>query len=93
MDKITIIGCTGSGKTTFSQKLAAKLNIPRHTIDEIYYGDNWQKISQEELKEKLLKIMKGKQWIIDGQYTKLIPLRSLNSLFSAQFLVYWLEYK
>lgn len=75
MKKITVIGCAGSGKTTLSTKLASKLSIPLYTIDSLYYGSNWQKLSQEELKAKLIDIMKGDSWIIDGQYTKLIPLR------------------
>jgi adenylate kinase family enzyme len=75
MNKIAVIGCTGSGKTVFSTKLASKLSIPLHTIDSVYYSGSWQKLSQEELRAKLIDIMKGDRWIIDGQYTKLIPLR------------------
>lgn len=75
MKKITVIGCAGSGKTTFSKKLADRLHLPLYTIDELYYGPNWIKISQEELKNKLLHVMYQSEWIIDGQYTKLIPLR------------------
>jgi adenylate kinase family enzyme len=75
MKKITVIGCAGSGKTVFSTQLASALSIPLYTIDSLYYSSNWQKLSQEELKAKLIDIMKGDTWIIDGQYTKLIPLR------------------
>lgn len=75
MKKITVIGCAGSGKTTFSKMLAERLHLPLYTIDELYYGPNWTKISQEELKDKLVQIMHEPEWVIDGQYTKLIPLR------------------
>jgi len=75
MRKITIIGCAGSGKTTFAKKLSKKLDLPLHTIDSIYYRENWEKLSQDELRDKLVSIMKTDGWIIDGQYTKHIPLR------------------
>ena len=75
MNKITIIGCTGSGKTIFSKLLSSKLNIKSHTIDEIYFGKSWKKLTQEELEKKLEIIMSGDRWIIEGQYTRFISLR------------------
>lgn len=75
MNKILVIGCPGSGKTTFSKKLSEKLQIPLFIIDSLYYGDNWEKVSQEELKEKLTVIMEEGRWVLDGNYTRLIPYR------------------
>ena len=54
--KIIVIGCPGSGKSTFSQKLNKVLNIPLFHLDMLYHNTDGTHISKEELEEKLKKI-------------------------------------
>ena len=51
--KIIVIGCPGSGKSTFSKKLNKVLNIPLFHLDMLYHNADGTHISKEELEEKL----------------------------------------
>ena len=50
--KIIVIGCPGSGKSTFSQKLNKVINIPLFHLDMLYHNEDGTHISKEELEEK-----------------------------------------
>jgi len=43
MNRILIPGSGGSGKTTFTRKLAAKTGLPLHHLDTLYWQPGWQK--------------------------------------------------
>jgi len=69
MKKIVIVGCPGSGKTTLANELGPLLNIPVHTLDDIF----WIKeggIKQEDFIDQQAKMTDGDKWIIDGNFTK-----------------------
>lgn len=53
--KIIVIGCPGSGKSTFSQRLNDVLNIPLFHLDMLYHNPDGTHISKEELEENLKK--------------------------------------
>lgn len=74
--KIIVIGCPGSGKSTFSQKLSKVLNIPLFHLDMLYHNEDGTHISKEELEEKLTRIFKeNDNWIIDGNYQRTLEMR------------------
>ena len=74
--KIIVIGCPGSGKSTFSKKLNKVLNIPLFHLDMLYHNADGTHISKEELEEKLEKIFKeNDKWIIDGNYQRTLEMR------------------
>lgn len=74
--KIIVIGCPGSGKSTFSQMLNKVLNIPLFHLDMLYHNADGTHISKEQLEEKLKKIFKeNEKWIIDGNYQRTLEMR------------------
>ncbi|MDE6670462.1 MAG: hypothetical protein K2K26_12390 [Muribaculaceae bacterium] len=75
MKKILIIGCGGSGKSTFARKLAEKTGLPLHYLDMIWHRSDHTTISQEEFDTKLEEILKNDTWIIDGNYQRTMPRR------------------
>ncbi|MHA1540937.1 MAG: AAA family ATPase [Alphaproteobacteria bacterium] len=76
-NRICVIGPSNSGKSTFSEKLARKLNFPVLHLDQIAHipHTNWVLASREETKRKHDTFIKKEKWIIDGQYKKLLPQR------------------
>ena len=48
MNKINVVGTSGSGKSTFSRTLATKLVHPYIEMDAIFWKANWQESSDEE---------------------------------------------
>lgn len=74
--KIIVIGCPGSGKSTFSKKLSKILNLPIYHLDMLYHNSDGTHISKEELEEKLKTIFKeNNNWIIDGNYQRTLEMR------------------
>lgn len=69
--KILIIGCVGSGKSTYAKKLSKELNIKRYEIDSIVHDDiENRKRTEEEQKNIIDKINKNESWIIEGTLRK-----------------------
>ena len=83
MHKIIVIGCPGSGKTTFSKKLEKLTRIPLYHLDSIWHKPDRTNISREEFDERLGEIMSRDAWIIDGNYGRTLERRiaAANTVF------------
>ena len=75
MKKVIVIGCPGSGKTTFSEKLSNCTGIPLYYLDAIWHTPNKTHIPREEFDERISDIFKESEWIIDGNYKRTIEMR------------------
>ena len=75
MRKAIIIGCPGSGKTTFAEKLQKKTNLPLYYLDAIWHKPDKTHISREEFDERIKEIFASSEWIIDGNYSRTIEMR------------------
>ena len=78
MKKIIVIGCPGSGKTTFAEKLHKVTDLPLYYLDANWHKPDRTHISREEYDQKLSEIFKTKEWIIDGNYSRTIEDRIRN---------------
>lgn len=75
MKKVIIIGCPGSGKTTFAEKLNKCTGLPLYYLDAIWHKPDKTHISREEYDESLAAILETSEWIIDGNYSRTIETR------------------
>lgn len=75
MKKIIVIGCPGSGKTTFSEKLRDKMGLPLFYLDAIWHKPDKTHISREKYDMRLSEILDLDSWIIDGNYSRTIEKR------------------
>ncbi len=85
--KILILGNSGSGKSTFTQNLAKKMNIPFLHLDTIIYQHNWQKPEFEHAQKVVLDFIKQDNWIIDGNF-----LNQIQQRFDACNRIYFLDF-
>ena len=75
MKKIIVIGCPGSGKTTFAEKLAKKSGLPLFYLDAIWHKADKTHISREEFDRRLGEILALDAYIIDGNYSRTVERR------------------
>lgn len=75
MKKIIVIGCPGSGKTTFAEKLRDKLGIPLFYLDAIWHKPDRTHIPREEFDSRLSELLSLDSWIIDGNYQRTLERR------------------
>ena len=75
MKKIIVIGCPGSGKTTFAIGLRDKLAFPLFHLDAIWHKADRSHISREEFDARLSDILSHDSWIIDGNYSRTLEVR------------------
>ena len=74
--KIQIIGYSGSGKSTLAKKLGLFYNIPYLHLDNVQFYGDWQERSIEEQNKIVDKFLKeNDNWVIDGNYSKVSPIR------------------
>ena len=75
MNKVIVIGCPGSGKTTFAEKLSKKTGLPLYYLDAIWHKPDRTHISRESFDQRLREIFATDEWIIDGNYSRTIEMR------------------
>lgn len=84
INKISIIGGSGTGKTTLANNLGKELNIPVYHIDGIHHLENWGIRNKEERDKIILEKVNESNWIIDGTYHSTLKERLENS----DFIIY-----
>ena len=73
--KIIVIGCPGSGKSTFARELHQKSGIPLYPLDNIYWRKDRSIVEKEIFLSQLRDIMKKEEWILDGNYASTMEER------------------
>jgi adenylate kinase family enzyme len=69
MQRVLVMGCAGSGKSTFGRRLADKLGLPFVSIDQIYWQPGWREPKPEEFAAKMTREAEKPGWVMDGNYT------------------------
>ena len=90
MNKIIVIGCPGSGKSTFSRMLHQRTGIPLFHLDMMYWNEDKTTVDKSVFLERLSMALQCSQWIIDGNYSSTMELR-LQACDTVFFLDYPLE--
>ena len=90
MKRIMIIGCPGSGKSTFARALASKVGLPLYHLDMMYWNPDRTTKPKEEFRAALHETVKLDEWIIDGNYNSTLELR-MEACDTVIFLDYPLE--
>ncbi len=68
--RIVVIGCSGSGKSTFARALGAKTGLPVVHLDTLYWHPGWSPPpDQAAFQAEVQAVIAGPRWIIDGGFT------------------------
>lgn len=90
MKKIIVIGCPGSGKSTFSRELHNITKLPLFHLDMMYWNADKSTVEKSVFLERLENVIQKEEWIIDGNYASTMELR-LQECDTVIFLDYPVE--
>ena len=77
MQKVMVIGCPGSGKSTFSRTLRDRTGLPLYYLDMLYWNADKTTVPKEIFRARLAKILETDAFIIDGNYNSTMEMRLL----------------
>lgn len=75
MKKVCVIGCPGSGKSTFSRALWEITGLPLCHLDLLYHNPDRTTVEKPIFQERHAQVIAQDQWIIDGNYGSTMELR------------------
>lgn len=90
MKKIIVIGCPGSGKSTFSRALHDLTGIPLFHLDMMYWNEDRTRVEKDVFYARLSNVLQKDEWIIDGDYSSTMEWR-MGASDTIIFLDYPLE--
>ena len=87
--RISVIGCSGTGKSWTASRLAQTLGLPHIELDAIRHGPNWAETPDNEFRALVSDVACGTAWVIDGNYEDIV--REL--IWKRATDVVWLDYE
>jgi adenylate kinase family enzyme len=70
MRRISVVGNSGSGKSTIGAALAEQLGVPYVELDAIvHYRPNWEDMPAEDFRDRVAEVVAGDGWVVDGNYS------------------------
>lgn len=68
MRRVSVVGISGSGKTTFARALAARLGAEHLELDSVFHQPDWRPLPTEEFRARVGERVAEPRWVIDGNY-------------------------
>ncbi|MEA3339597.1 MAG: adenylate kinase [Chloroflexota bacterium] len=85
--RISVIGTSGSGKTTTASQIAHRLGIPHVELDALHWEANWTPSPLDIFRERVSQALGGDAWAVDGNYSKVRDI-----VWGRADTVVWLDY-
>ena len=69
MQRIMVMGSSGSGKSTFARRLSGITGIPIVSVDALFWKPGWVESDRADFRTRLAEVTRQPRWIMDGNYT------------------------
>jgi adenylate kinase family enzyme len=69
MQRVLVMGSSGSGKSTFARQLAEMTGIPFVSLDALYWKPGWVASDNAEFGQRVAEVARQPQWVMDGNFT------------------------
>lgn len=87
MQRIVVVGVTGSGKSTLGEQLAQRLHFPFVELDALHWEANWTPAPLDIFRQRVDQALAGAQWVVGGNYSKVRDL-----IWTRADTLIWLDY-
>ena len=88
MRRVAVVGASGSGKTTFSAALAARLGCTHVEFDALHWEPNRRMAELPVFRARVAEATAGDAWVSDGSYSKVRDL-----VWARADTLVWLDYR
>jgi adenylate kinase family enzyme len=68
MQRIVVIGTTGSGKSRLAERLSQRTGLRIIELDALYWGQDWQGVPLELFRHRVEREIRDGGWIVVGNY-------------------------
>ena len=85
--RVIVVGCSGSGKTEFSCRLAERLGSAHVEIDAVYWLPDWGTRDPEEFRTAMRREVMREFWVVEGNYNQVRDI-----VWTAGSSIVWLNY-
>ena len=87
MERVVVIGTSGSGKSTFAKRLAQRYGLVHLELDAYVHGPKWTTVPLDRYRSELAEQMADGRWVCDGNYFD----RTVDWLWPQADTVIWLD--
>lgn len=85
--RISVVGATGSGKTTLAEEIAQRLGYRHIELDSLHWEPNWDEAPIDIFRARVEQALIGDGWTIDGNYSKVRDI-----IWQRADTIVWLDY-
>jgi adenylate kinase family enzyme len=72
--RVSVVGNSGSGKTTFAAELARRIGAPHLELDSVFHQPGWEPLPTGEFRARVAAFTASDRWVVDGNYSKVLDL-------------------
>ena len=72
--RVVVVGATGSGKSIFAQRLAARLGAEYVELDELFWEADWTEAAPDVFRARVERATAGPRWVVAGNYGRVRDL-------------------
>ena len=87
--RVSIVGSTGTGKTSFARELALVLGVRHIELDALAWGPNWTLADADTLQARVRDAIAADGWVVDGNYG---GRGARQIVWAAADTIVWLDY-
>jgi adenylate kinase family enzyme len=68
MQRVLVMGSSGSGKSTFARRLSGITGLPMISLDALFWKPGWVASDAAEFDHRVVQATRLPRWVMDGNY-------------------------
>ena len=70
MQRVLVMGSSGSGKSTFARRLSGITGLPFISLDALFWKPGWVASDNAEFGQRVAEVARQPKWVMDGNYIR-----------------------